>query len=191
LTGKPVASVINGVEFLRAIAGSRLEVAAEHGPFMPFGEAPARDGNPEQWGQQDDGGEQAILDTLRALAALQEHTATTLLVPDLDRVTRGDAREWQIVARILAGETVVDPRLGELTTELQEPPIEPFDGEHAFALVGELAVWVGEQHVALGHQILHVSAARVRQDSDRPSRLTVTPRHGALWTRTRTGPPDV
>jgi hypothetical protein len=185
LTGKPVASVIDGVEFLHTVAGSRLEVAAEHGPFMPFGNAPARDRNPEQLGEEDDGGEQAILDGLRALAALQEHTVTTLLVPD--RVTRGDVREWQNVARMLAGVIIVDPRLGELRTELQEPPAEPLDGEHAFAFVGELAVRVGEQHVVLGQQLLQISAARVLSDPDRPGRLTVTPRPGASWTRTRAG----
>jgi len=188
LTGKPVASVIDGVEFLRAVAGSRLEVAAEHGPFMPFGDVPARDGNPEQRGEEDDGGEQAVLDALRALAALQEHTATTLLVPD--RLTRGDVREWQTVARILAGEIVVDPRLGELRTELQQPPVEPLDGDHAFALSGELAVRLGGQHVVLGQQILHISAARALSDPDRPGRLTVTPLPGASWTRTRAGAPD-
>lgn len=187
LTGKPVASVIDGLEFLRAVAGSRLEVAAERSPFMPFGDIPARDGNPEQRGEEDDGGEQAVLGAMRALVALQEHTATTLLVPDLDRVTRGDAREWQTVASILAGETVVDPRLGELRTELQEPPVEPLGGDHAFAFSGELAVWVGEQHVVLGQQIVQISAARVLSDPDRPGRLTVTPLPGASWTRTRAG----
>lgn len=187
LTGKPVASVIEGVEFLRAVAGSRLEVAAEHGPFMPFVDAPAPDGNPEQRGGEDARGEQAVLDALRALAALQEHTATTLLVPDLDRVTRGDAREWQTVARILTGEIVVDPRLGELRTELQEPPVEPLDGDHAFASSCELAVRVGEQHVVLGQQMLQISAARVLSDPDRPGRLAVTPLPGASWTRTLAG----
>jgi hypothetical protein len=184
-TGKPVASVINGVEFLRAVAGSRLEVAAEHGPFVTLGDVPARDGKPKQPSDEDEGDEQAVLDALRALAALQHQTATTLLVPD--RMTRGDVREWQNVAKILAGETVVDPRLGKLRTELQEPPVEPLDGEHAFALVSELAVRVGEQHVVLGQQILHISAARVLSDPDHPGRLTVTPRPGASWTRTHAG----
>ena len=184
-TDKPVASVINGVEFLHAVAGSRLEVAAEYGPFVTFGDVPACDGKPEQPSEADEGDEHAVLDALRALAALQDHTATTLLVPD--RLTRGDIREWQNVAKILAGETVVDPRLGKLRTELQEPPVEPLDGEHAFALVSELAVQVGELHMVLGQQILRISAARVLSDPDHPGRLTVTPRPGASWTRTRAG----
>jgi len=41
LTGRPVSSVIHGVEFLAAVPGRSLEVAAEHGPFMPFGDGTA------------------------------------------------------------------------------------------------------------------------------------------------------
>src|SRR6266536_1063495 len=184
-TGRPVVSVLDGVEFLHAVAGSSLEVAAEHGPFMAFGDVGTHDGKPEQRDEEPGSGEQAVLEALRALAAMQAHTTTTLLVPD--RMTRGDACEWQNVARILAGEIVVDPRLGELRTELQKPPGEPLDGEHAFAVISDLAVRVGKQHVVLGKQALQISAARVLSDPGRPGRLTVTPRPGASWTRTRAG----
>jgi len=108
--------MIGGVEFLGAVVGSRLEVAAEHGVHAIRG-GPVRQRRTRARGEEDHGDEQAVLDGLLALAALQEHTATTLLVPDFGRITRGDARQWQNVARIMAGETVVDPRLGELRAE--------------------------------------------------------------------------
>lgn len=65
--------------------------------------------------------------------------------------------------------------------------MEPLDGDHAFALNGELAVRVGERHVILGQQMLQISAARVLSDPDRLGRLGVTPLPGASWTRTRAG----
>jgi hypothetical protein len=180
---KPAVSVIGGVEFLRTVAGSRLEVAAEHGPFMPFGSVPVGAHRVEQ-GSQDDGGEQLLLDGVRALAALQEHTATPLLIPD--QMSRGHVREWQVVARVLDGETVADPRLGKLRTELPELPAEPMDDDHAFVCIRELAVRIGEQHVVFGSEKLHISAAHVRTDPDQPAQLTVTPRPGTSWTRART-----
>lgn len=188
LTGKPVAAVLGGVAFLGAVAGSRLEVAAENGPYLPFGDVPDRDGSQALDGGTNDGGDRAAaLEVLEPLAVLQEHTSTTLLVPDFAQVTMGDLREWRYVGRILAGEVVVDPRLGVLRTELQEPPSESPDGEHAFAVASQLFVHVGEQHVVFGQQILHISAAHVLSDPARPGLLTVTPLAGAKWTRARAG----
>ena len=88
--------MIGGVEFLAGVAG-RLEVAAEHGPFVEFGERPSQvSRQPNTELPEDD----ALLDALRALAAIQEHTTTTVLVPDLAQVTATDAGEWQNVAKI-------------------------------------------------------------------------------------------
>lgn len=182
LTGRPVADVIDGVEFLYALDGSQLEVAAEHGPFMPFGDAPRSNSDDVRVGEADPAG--TDLEALRVLAALQEHTPTTLLVPDFDRVTRGQLREWGIVARVLAGETVTDGRLGELKTELRDPPVGAPDGEHAFCAVTDLVVEVGEQRVTFGQQVLYNSAAHVSSDATNPAGLTVTPRPGVPWTRT-------
>jgi hypothetical protein len=87
-------------------------------------------------------------------------------IPDLDRTTRGEVREWKYVARILAGETVTDPRLGMLESELQEAPTEPIHGDRAFAVVCELAAQVGDERVVLGQQGLHISVAHVASHRD-------------------------
>lgn len=184
LTGEPAISVAGGFEFLRVVRGSRLEIAAEHGPFMPFGIVPADDDRAPR-DETAAASEQTVLDALRALAALQEHTATTLLVPEI--LSPAHTREWQNVAKMMAGESIVDPELGELTTELTEPPAEPLTGDHAFAATGDLIVRVGDQQIILGQQILHISAARVTSDPARPARLMVTPLTGASWTRTLSG----
>ncbi len=182
LTGKAVASVIDGVEFLFALPGAALEVAAEHGPFMPLGDASAAgDGG---GGSSSD----AEIAALRALHEIQQHTATTVLVPDFSRVTVGQAREWQNVARILRGETIADRRLGVLTTVMEQPPPQPLDGDNAFALTTDLVAEVAEERLVLGQQTLHVDAATVLTDPNNPARLTVTPWRGRSWMRTRGGP---
>ncbi len=78
---------------------------------------------------------------------------------------------WQQVAQILAGETMTDARLGALTTELEQPPEQPLDCDSAFMFTTRLAVSVGDQAVVLGQQTLHVDAATVRTNPDRPARL--------------------
>jgi hypothetical protein len=181
LAGKPVASVIGGVEFIRQVAGRDLEVGAEHGPFLAFGKVPPRGGDERSDESLEQG--EAVLDALRSLAALQQHTSTTVRVPDLDRTTRGEVREWKYVARILAGETVVDPRLGKLQTELQEAPTEPIEGDHAFAFDCALAAQVGDERIILGQQVLHISAAHVASHHAHAAKLTITPKPGAKWTR--------
>jgi hypothetical protein len=182
LTGKAVASVLVGVEFLRGLPGATLEVAAEHGPFMPFGEAPSV-------GECLDDSGDAEIAALRALQELQQHTATTVLVPDFSVVTVGQLREWQVIARMLRGEAVSDRRLGVLTTVLEHRPEAIVDGDHAFAFTTDLVAAVGEQRLLLGQQLLHIDAATVRTDAGEPARLAVTPWRGHSWTRTRVEPP--
>lgn len=180
LTGKPVSSVIDGLEFLYALPGKTLEVAAEYGPFSTFGNetAPARD---------DNGLEPDELDAIRALHAIQQYTITTLFVPDFTGVTYGDVKEWQIVAKILDGETVTDSRLGTMKTDLQQPPETPLDGDNTMMFTTILQIKIGEQVVDLGRQILNIAAARIRSDPGQSTRLTVTPLPGTSWTRSGTG----
>jgi hypothetical protein len=185
LTGQPVALIIGGVNFMLALRGARLEVAAEYGPFMPFGDGigasdAGRDG-------ADDPTDSALA-ALAALYEIQQHTPTTVLVPDLTVVTVNQAREWDNVARLLRGETISDHRLGTLASVLSEPPERPFDGDNAFMVTTRLVADLGDQQLSLGEQVLHVDAATVRSDSDEPARLTVTPKPGRSWTRTRIVP---
>lgn len=102
------------------------------------------------------------LAALRALHGIQQHTATTVLVPDLAAVTVAQAREWGNVARILRGESITDRRLGVLTTVLEQPP----DGDNALMFTTVLVVDDGYQRLALGQQTLHVDAATVRTEPD-------------------------
>ncbi len=176
LSGKAVSSVIDGVEFLAALPGSAIEVAGEHGPFMSFGDGTldaAASSNATVW----------ELEALRALHVVQQHTTTVLLAPDFEKVTVGEVREWQRIAAILAGETVVDARLGTLTTELVEAPEQPLDGDQMFTFTTDLVATVGGQAVALGQQLLHVAGATVRTDPVQPTRLSVTPLSGEKWMR--------
>lgn len=174
-TGLAVSSALPGLEFLRALPGSVLEAAGEHGPYFVVADRPL----PADDAETPDG----ELEALRVLDGLQEHTPTPLLVPDLGQVTRGDVREWELVRRTLDGETVADPRLGAFTAALEQPPAEPAAGAHAFMCEAALAVRVGEQEIVLGRQVLHVAAADIVADADNPARLTVTPHPGVLWTR--------
>ena len=182
LTGKGLASVLDGVEFLRRLPGAALEVAAEHGSFTPIGYSPSVGEG------LDDSGDPEIA-ALRALQELQEHTATTVRVPDFSLVTVGQVREWQTIARMLRGETVSDRRLGVLTTVLEHPPEVIPEGGHPFAFTTSLIADVGKQRLPLGQQVLRIDAATVRTDADEPARLAVTPWRGHSWTRTRVEPP--
>jgi hypothetical protein len=186
LAGKPVASVIDGVDFLLALRGAALEVAAEHGPFMPFGDGVVADGDDR--GDSADGSADPELAALRALHEIQQHTATTVLVPDLAAVTVAQAREWGNVARILRGESITDRRLGVLTTVLEQAPGQPLEGDNAFVFTTDLVVDVGKQRLVLGQQALYLDAATVRTQPDEPARLTVTPWPGRSWTRTHVAP---
>ena len=175
--GLPVASALPGLEFLRALPGSVLEAAGEHGPYFVVTDRPL----PSDDAEAPDG----ELEALRVLDALQEHTPTALLVPDLGQVTLGDVREWELIRRILDGETVEDPRLGAFSAELEQPPAEAVAGAHAFMCEAPLAARVGGQEIVLGRQVLHVAAADLDADADDPARLTVTPHPGVRWTRSR------
>jgi hypothetical protein len=180
LTGKAVDSVIDGVEFLLVLPNSTLEIAAEHGAFMPFGEASSlRDHG------GDGSGDNPEIAALRALHEIQQHTAATVLVPDFSVVTVGEAREWQNVVRILRGETVHDRRLGAVTTAMEQPPEQALDGDNAIAFGADLVVEVGEQRLTLAQQMFHVDAAVIQTDPDDPRQLTITLWQGHPWTRTR------
>lgn len=178
LSGEPVAAVIDGVEFMLALRAAAVEVAAEHGPFLPLGDRIDDD-------IVDDGSGDREIAAFRALNEIQQHTVTTVLVPDLAETTVRQAREWELLARILRGETVTDRWLGELTSELEQPPAESLEGDGAFTFTTELVAEVGAQRLLLGRQTWHVDAAAVRTDPDTPTRLSVTPVRGHSWTRTR------
>ncbi len=141
-------------------------------------------------GDSEDGSAHPELAALRALHEIQQHTTTTVLVPDLAAVTVAQAREWGNVARILRGESITDRRLGVLTTFFEQPPAQPLDGDNAFMFSTDLIADVGDQRLALGQQVLHVDAATVRTEPDEPARLTITPWPGRSWTRTRVAPPQ-
>jgi hypothetical protein len=174
-TGLRVSSVLPGLEFLRALPGSVLEAAAEHGPYFVVSDRPLPADEPEE--------PDAELEALRVLNGLQEHTPAPLRVPDLGQVTHGEVREWQLVRRILDGQTVEDPSLGAFTAELQQAPADHAAGAHAFMCEAALALRVGGQEVVLGRQVLHLAAADLVADADNPARLTVTPHPGVRWTR--------
>jgi hypothetical protein len=122
------------------------------------------------------------------LYEIQQHTATTVLDPNLAVVSVGQAQEWGDIARILRGESVTDRRLGVLTTVLEQPPEQPLTGDNAFMFTTDLVADVGDQRLVVGQQMLHIDAATVHTDPDEPARLTVTPWPDHSWTRTRAAP---
>jgi hypothetical protein len=149
LAGKPVAAVLPGVEFLAALPGGRLEVAAEHGPFMLMDEHV-----PAGVGSRDGGDERAklLLEALRALQVLQEYTSDTVLVPEA--MTSLDVLDWQMVGRVLHGEAVADPRIGVLTMSRTPETGQMLGQAMRVALNQELVVDLRAQKLMLGRMHL-------------------------------------
>lgn len=138
VTGHECAVALPAVEFLAAMTyPNTLQLSEKYGPFHDFHQIPV--------------GQQLIhpmvLKLLRALAKIQAHTATPVLVPDVDTLTSADFRSITSIVSLLEGRVVVG------TWESSEFEVAnsdlDLDGHYQLAFDSEFTVQIGTQEVTI------------------------------------------
>ncbi|GAA0985539.1 hypothetical protein GCM10009555_061150 [Acrocarpospora macrocephala] len=139
-TGREAAEVAAAIEFAASLSQpNRLQIAGKHGPFhdlqnIPEAEAPLPP---------------FVARYIAALAALQPHTPTAIVVPDLTTVTGQLAHEVLTAAKLLDGQTIVGTwKPFEFETD-GNAAIDT-NGHYQLATIEPLTVVVGEEALTLG-----------------------------------------
>jgi hypothetical protein len=155
LTGRPPAEVLPGLRAAAAFsAPNQFRFAAPYGPAAP---------PPVPIVQHVDLGLGPVIKVVEALAVIQDHTCEQIMLPDLTRTTRREARELVRVARLVqAGsyattwtELVVSVPGGAVAPDAASIPAGPATFEDP------LTVRLGEKEIALGRRRLALASARV------------------------------
>jgi hypothetical protein len=107
------------------------------------------------------------------------------VTPDLTKVTVGEVREWERVARVLEGETVEEPGWTTLTASLEAAVDPELLGRRPYMAVRKLQVVLPDQTIHLGLERLMLADAVVQVAEDAGASLRVTPSPGAVWERQR------
>ena len=99
IVGREVVPAMPIIEFLQDLgAPNVLQAAGKYGPFADYHDIPEREPQlPE-----------SLVVFLRALAAIQSHTPTPILIPDLTTVTVGEVRAVTQAAALVSGQAVID-----------------------------------------------------------------------------------
>ncbi|OCB23504.1 hypothetical protein [Mycobacterium intracellulare] len=97
IVGTKVVDALPSIELLQDFrAPNVLQVSWASGEFVDFQELPP----------SDEVFPESVMEYLRALTRLQAYAAAPVVIPDLTRVSAGDARAVKDAARLVAGETV-------------------------------------------------------------------------------------
>lgn len=149
IVGREVVAAMPVIEFLQAMgAPNVLQAAAKYGPYADYHEIPEREPQfPE-----------SVMALLRALATIQPHTPTPILIPDFTTVTVEEVRAVTQAAALVSGQAVIDTwdRItmagdGPLEDDEAGPAQEIDFQKHYELLVMEpLVVKIGNQSVTLG-----------------------------------------
>ena len=138
--GREAAEVMAAVTFAASLAQpNRLQIAGKRGPFhdlhdIPEAEAPVPP---------------VVARYVAALAALQPHTATPIIVPDLSTVTGQLAHGVLHAAKLLKGQTIVGTWKA-FEFEADGDATIDTDGHYQLATIDALIVAVGEESLTLG-----------------------------------------
>lgn len=162
--GKEVSSVLPITEFLQELGTPNvLQVGRRVGRFVDHLSIPEPSTHefPE-----------SVMQFLRALAVLQEHTSTPILMPDLTTVTVEQVRAVAEAAALASGQVVIDEwqrmrLVQDGTIDAIAGPQQEVDlsSEYQLLTVGELVVDVGDQRLVLGSvSSLLLSARYVREE---------------------------
>ena len=153
LTGKPPGLALPGVRLVREFRHPNgLRFAAPYGPVTH-----PSDSLPE--GAESIEGIGVIADIIEALAVIQERTTIQLTVPDFTKLTMLEARSILHAADLIRGAAVTVPWEG-ITIHVHPGTATPGDIFQAL-VYRELTLAVGGVQASLGHEQIHLPAARV------------------------------
>jgi hypothetical protein len=163
LVGSEVVAALPSIEFMQELrAPNTLEIAAKYGQFVTYAEIP-----PTEYVFPD-----AIIEYLRALAIVQNATATPILIPDLTTVTVTDVEAATEAAALVSGQVVLGTwqsiRIGP-DISLQPVGAEQevdFGNHYQFLRFQRLILRVGEQELTLGTLSTTYLSARAEADND-------------------------
>ena len=158
LTGSPPGQLLPGLRLLREFRYPHgLRVAR---PFGPATHQP----EPLPEGAGADPGTGLVFDIVEALAAIQEHTAAQLRVPDLAELNWHQVRAFLRVAELMRGAAISVP-WGEMAMGRWPGTSPPPDGLFSVLMYQELSIEIDGQQASLGYQQVYLPAARVDRDS--------------------------
>jgi hypothetical protein len=147
VVGREVVAALSIIEFLQDLAAPNVVQAAQkYGPFKDYHDIPEREPQfPD-----------SLMGFLRALATIQAHTPTPIVIPDLTTVTVGQVRAVTQAAALVSGQTVVDTwdrvrtvQDGSLTEAGPEQEIN-LANHYQLLIMKKLVVNVGEQTLTIG-----------------------------------------
>jgi len=148
VVGAELAAALPPIEFLQDLrTPNAIEVAERLGPFRAFREIP--DDNSHKFPD-------SVMQYLRALAVIQAHTSTRILVPDLTRVTQQTVDAAVEAAALVSGQAVIatweSMAMVADSTLKQTGPERNIDlaAEYQLLVMEKLVVRVGEQDLVLG-----------------------------------------
>jgi hypothetical protein len=151
LTGRPPRPALAGMRLLREFRyPNGLRVAA------PFGPATHR---PEPIPEGTEPATGMIVDIVEALAALQDHTTAQILIPDLAKLTHGEARRILHAAELIRGAAISAPWEG-FVVHLRPGASPPTEDIFSGLLYQELSISVGTTEISLGYRQVYLPAAR-------------------------------
>lgn len=138
--GREVTEVAAAVGFISNLSQpNRLQIAGKYGPFQDLHDIPEAEAPLPQF----------LARYITALAALQPHTATPIVVPDLATVTGQLAQRVLTAAKLLDGQTIVGT-WEPFEFETHGDASIDTNGHYQFATIDALTVEVGNQTLTLG-----------------------------------------
>jgi hypothetical protein len=139
-TGRDAAEVATAIDFLANLSHpNRLQVADKYGPFHDFQDIPEAEAPFPLF----------VARYIGALAALQAHTSTLIVAPDLTTVTGRDAQTVLRAAKLLDGQTIVGTwKAMEFETD-DAVTLDP-KGHYQLATIEPLTAMVGADTLTLG-----------------------------------------
>ncbi|ORJ52499.1 hypothetical protein AWC29_01110 [Mycobacterium triplex] len=155
IVGAKVVDALPSIELLQDFrAPNVLQVSWASGEFVDFQELPPSD---EMFPE-------SLMEYLRALASLQPYAGTPVVIPDLSRVSRRDARAVKDAARLVGGDTVEGE--WEAFTLAPGTAIDP-RAHYELIIVEPLIVPVGTHTYTLGAMHTHLPSVRFVVDDER------------------------
>ena len=158
LVGAEVVSALPSIEFMQDLAApNTLQVAERLGPFVDYRDIP--DEKQPRFPNE-------VIDYLRALVIIQEHTATPIRIPDLTTLTRRNIDAVFEASALVNGQAVITTwdRIGTTPAGPSDeagPEHEiQFTDEYQLLVMRKLIVDVGDQQLTLGTVAEYALSAR-------------------------------
>lgn len=155
IVGTNVVDALPSIELLQDFrAPNVLQVSWASGEFVDFQELPP----------SDEVFPESLMEYLRALARLQPYAGAPVVIPDLTKVSAGDARAVKDAARLVDGEVVEGQ--WEAFTLTSGAAVDPAS-YYELIIVEPLIVAVGAHTYTLGAMRTHLPSVRFVVDDDR------------------------